>query len=80
MILSRYLLNNPDTDGDGFKDGEEVNSGYNPNGAIEFWRRMAAEKGGGAPPEFLSTHPSDETRINNIKKLIPEAMTYYKRS
>ena len=52
-------------------------AGYNPNGAIAFWERMAAQKEGVAPPEFLSTHPSDETRINNLKKLIPEAMQYY---
>jgi predicted Zn-dependent protease len=54
-------------------------AGYNPNGAVEFWQRMAAEKGGAAPPEFLSTHPSDETRIRKIKDLIPEAMTYYNK-
>jgi len=56
-------------------------AGYDPNEAIGFWERMAAAKGsgGGAPPEFLSTHPSDVRRIANIKKLIPEAITYYKK-
>ena len=54
-------------------------AGYNPNSAVNFWQRMAAEKGGQAPPEFLSTHPSDQTRINDLKKLIPEAMQYYKK-
>lgn len=53
-------------------------AGYDPNEATAFWQRMADKKGGGAPPEFLSTHPSDATRINNIKKNIPEAMKYYK--
>ena len=53
---------------------------YDPNTAVEFWQRMAQMKGGQAPPEFLSTHPSDETRIKNIKALIPEAMQYYKKS
>ncbi|WP_257670626.1 M48 family metallopeptidase [Parapedobacter tibetensis] len=57
-------------------------AGYNPNEAVGFWERMAQAKqtqGGGAPPEFLSTHPSDARRINNIQKLIPEAMGYYKK-
>lgn len=52
-------------------------AGYNPNEAIGFWQRMAA-LGGQKPPEFLSTHPSDQRRINDIKGKIPEAMTYYK--
>lgn len=55
-------------------------AGYDPNTAVEFWKRMAQMKGGQTPPEFLSTHPSDETRIKKIKAIIPEAMQYYKKS
>jgi predicted Zn-dependent protease len=55
-------------------------AGYDPNKAVEFWQRMAAMKGGQAPPEFMSTHPSDETRIKKIKAAIPEAMKYYRKS
>ena len=51
-------------------------AGYNPNAAITFWERMSAQGDGAEPPEFLSTHPSSESRINNIKKLIPEALEY----
>ena len=51
-------------------------AGYDPNAAVEFWGRMAAMSGE-KPPEFLSTHPSDETRVNNLKALVPEAMKYY---
>jgi predicted Zn-dependent protease len=54
-------------------------AGYDPHVAIGFWQRMSEKQGGGAPPEFLSTHPSDRTRISNIQSLIPEAMKYYKR-
>ena len=53
-------------------------AGYDPQTAVPFWERMAA-MGGAKPPEFLSTHPSDATRINRIKAALPEAMTYYKK-
>jgi predicted Zn-dependent protease len=54
-------------------------AGYDPHAAPAFWKRMAASKQGGSPPEFLSTHPSDQTRIDNINSWIPEAMKYYKK-
>ena len=52
-------------------------AGYDPHVAVPFWERMA-QGGGGKPPEFMSTHPSDETRIANLSKVMPEAMSYYK--
>ena len=48
-------------------------AGYNPDQAIVFWQRMSANSKGQAPPEFMSTHPSDATRIANLRALIPEA-------
>jgi predicted Zn-dependent protease len=51
-------------------------AGYDPQEAPGFWERMAAGKQG-EPPEFLSTHPSSETRINNLRQWMPEAMKYY---
>ncbi len=54
-------------------------AGYDPHAALNFWQRMAGKKKNQEqPPEFLSTHPSDATRIAKIRQLIPEAMTYYK--
>ncbi len=56
-------------------------AGYNPQEAIPFWNRMAAASaagGGQKPPEFLSTHPSDENRIARIESFMPEALGYYK--
>lgn len=54
-------------------------AGYDPHGAVDFWKRMSKAKQGTSPPEFLSTHPADATRIRNIEQLIPEAMTYYRK-
>ena len=54
-------------------------AGYDPNAAISFWERMAAQKGGQAPPEFLSTHPADATRIAKIKKEIPGVLEKYRK-
>jgi len=54
-------------------------AGYDPSSAIGFWQRMSKVQQGGKTPEFLSTHPSDETRIAQIKQWLPEAMSYYKK-
>ena len=54
-------------------------AGYDPHEAPAFWERMSASSKGREPPEFLSTHPSNDTRINDIKNWIPEAMKYYKK-
>lgn len=48
-------------------------AGYNPSEALDFWKRMSAKSGGSNVPEMLSTHPSDQTRIANLQKLIPQA-------
>jgi predicted Zn-dependent protease len=53
-------------------------AGYKPDEAVGFWQRMAAQKKGTSPPEFLSTHPADATRIENIRSFLPEARGYYR--
>lgn len=53
-------------------------AGYDPRVAMDFWKRMATESNGQKPPELLSTHPSDETRIKDIAGFMPEALKYYK--
>jgi predicted Zn-dependent protease len=55
-------------------------AGYDPNIAVGFWQRMAAKSGGAKPPEILSTHPSDQRRIADIKAYMPTAMKYYRPS
>lgn len=50
-------------------------AGYDPRGAIPFWERFS--KAGKDVPEFLSTHPSGETRIAEIERFLPEALAHY---
>jgi metalloendopeptidase OMA1, mitochondrial len=53
-------------------------AGYNPQNAVEFWQRMQkASEGSQKPPKWLSTHPTDETRIANLTALMPKAQAYY---
>jgi len=54
-------------------------AGYDPKAAIGFWQRMAETKKA-APPEWLTTHPSDATRIRQLRALLPEAEKEYRRS
>ncbi|PRY28547.1 peptidase M48-like protein [Spirosoma oryzae] len=51
-------------------------AGYDPQQAVVFWQRMASN-GGQKPPEFMSTHPSDERRVRDLQREMPEAMKYY---
>ena len=55
-------------------------AGYNPSEAPKFWERMSEGSSGQAPPEFLSTHPSHETRIERLNAALPKAMEYYNKS
>jgi predicted Zn-dependent protease len=52
-------------------------AGYDPRAAIPFWQRMNST-GGARPPEFLSTHPAPQSRIDNIRSCLPEAMAHYR--
>ena len=55
-------------------------AGYDPRAAITFWQKMGqASEGQSRPPEFLSTHPSGETRIKNLTALAPQYLPLYER-
>ena len=53
-----------------------ADAGYDPRESVVLWERMS-RSGGGAPAEFMSTHPSNETRIDQLKQWMPEAMAIY---
>lgn len=52
-------------------------AGYDPREAVGFWERMAAQSEGGAPPEFLSTHPAHSSRIAGLKAAMPRALAEF---
>lgn len=54
-------------------------AGYDPREAPKFWERMSAGSGGGGTPEWLSTHPSDATRISDLNNQMPKALEYYNK-
>jgi predicted Zn-dependent protease len=53
-------------------------AGYDPRASLDLWKRMAEASKGQRPPEFLSTHPAEATRIQQIEGWLPEALTYYR--
>lgn len=59
--------------------GLELSSraGYNPRAGITLWQKMMNAKSGGQPPEFLSTHPADSTRVQQIESLLPVVLPLY---
>ena len=53
-------------------------AGYDPREAVTFWQRMSAQAGKGSPPQFLSTHPANATRIERLKAELPAALEIYR--
>jgi predicted Zn-dependent protease len=54
-------------------------AGYDPREAVTFWQRFAEANKGGKPPEWLSTHPADDKRVEQIKLLLPDAIKEYEQ-
>jgi predicted Zn-dependent protease len=52
-------------------------AGYDPQNAVDFWQRMASASSGQKPPQFLSTHPSDNSRIRDLEAQLPKAQQIY---
>ncbi|GAB5560101.1 MAG: M48 family metallopeptidase [Synoicihabitans sp.] len=79
VMLPFSRLHESEADAIGLKFA--AGAGYDPRAAITFWQKMkAASEGEGRPPEFLSTHPSPDNRIERLKALAPEVMPLYRQA
>jgi predicted Zn-dependent protease len=52
-------------------------SGFDPRAGVTMWQKMIRANSGGRPPEFLSSHPTDSSRIEEIQSLLPTVMPLY---
>ena len=80
MFLDRKFSREDESSAD--KEGQlyMARAGYDPSESLKLWERMNASKQGNEPPEFVSTHPSDATRRNNLTRWLPQAEAEYSKS
>lgn len=76
-FLDRKFSREDETSAD--KEGQLLmaKAGYDPSESLKLWQRMNAAQKGAAPPEFISTHPSDQTRQGNLTQWLPQAEQVY---
>jgi predicted Zn-dependent protease len=76
--MAILLPNSRESESEADRWGIEVaaKAGYHPQAAVDLWQKMA-KLGGGQPPQWMSTHPSNDTRIKNLSALVPQMMPYY---
>jgi predicted Zn-dependent protease len=79
-FFDRKFSRADETDADQVGQMYMAKAGYEPSESIRLWQRMSAASGGKAPPEFMSTHPSDERRQNDLRGWLPQAETAYERA
>lgn len=79
-FFDRKFSRGDETQADKVGQNYMAKAGYDPAEAVKVWERMAEANKGQAPPEFMSTHPSDETRKKNLNQWLPEAEKIYSES
>jgi predicted Zn-dependent protease len=79
-FFDRKFSRADETESDKLGQQYMARAGYDPSEAARLWERMGKASGGAAPPEFMSTHPSDVTRRTNLNNWLPQAMETYSKS
>lgn len=79
-FFDRKFSRGDETEADKIGQQYMAQAGYEPSEAINLWQRMNEKSGGKAPPEFLSTHPSDVTRRKNLSQWLPQAELIYSKA
>ncbi len=79
-FFDRKFSRSDETQADEYGQTYMAQAGYDPAEAIKLWERMGAASGGKAPPEFMSTHPSDTTRRKNLSTWLPRARSVYEKA
>jgi predicted Zn-dependent protease len=79
--LALTLPNSREAEREADRMGLELSAraGYDPHAAVSLWQKMGAQSGG-KPPEWMSTHPSDQSRIQDLQRLIPTVMPLYEEA
>lgn len=79
-FMDRKFSRGDETEADKVGQVYMAKAGYDPAESIKLWERMGEASGGKAPPEFISTHPSDVTRRKNLTNWLPEAQEQYSKA
>jgi predicted Zn-dependent protease len=79
-FMDRKFSRTDETEADQYGQVYMAKAGYDPAESIKLWERMSVAMAGKAPPEWMSTHPSDETRRGNLKNWLPQAEAVYSES
>jgi predicted Zn-dependent protease len=78
-VLAIQLPNSRESESEADQIGLELaaRAGYDPHAGVTLWQKMIAANGGAHPPEFLSSHPAEESRVREIEALLPTVMPLY---
>jgi len=78
-LLSLSYSRSDETDADLVGLDIAARAGYDPRAGISLWKKMSAASKG-APPQWMSTHPSGPSRIKEIERQLPDVMPLYQRA